>query len=694
MKCARLLIVTITALLLCEEKLLAQKEEQFDLESFIEDLFNLQAEDINYEDLYESLFTLYQNPLNLNTANTYALQSLYILSSTQIQNLQNYIEQKGKLITLYELQVIEGFDYTTIEHLKPFVSVNSKDALTDERPLLQRILEERNNYFISRYERILNQKKGNSPKKSPDDSRYAGTANKFYLRYRVSKPNDFSIGFTTEKDAGEQFHWNPKSKTYFNDFWSAHFMLENQGKWQKLIIGDYQLQFGQGLLFGAGFGVGKGSETVNTANRVTLGIKPYTSVLEGGFLRGVAASYSLHKKLTATTFASHLNQDANIQTGANDEGFVSYTSSLQLTGMHRTPTELANKKQVAETIIGMNLNFRPNDQTELGSIVNAHHFSVPILRSNQPYNKFEFRGQSNFNMGIYGKYQWQHFLLFGESAVSKSGGLGAVGGFTTRLTPRVEFAMVLRSYQMNFHTFRGTSFAEGSRNINEKGVYWGLKYTLNRKFYLTAYYDTYHFPWLRFGVDTPSNGHDYLFRLNYNPGSRIKLYGQFRRELKDTNVSIETSNNNIVVPGRKDQYLINWEYASGIRFNFKSRVQFSEYHLIDEKTKGYAFIQDAVYKNGDWVFSSRMALFDTEGSQNKQYAYERDVLYAFSIPAYSGKGIRNYLLIQYKVFREMDLWARIAKTTYYDRDEIGTGLETISGNKRTELKFQVRYKLN
>jgi hypothetical protein len=42
----------------------------------------------------------------------------------------------------------------------------------------------------------------------------------------------------------------------------------------------------------------------------------------------------------------------------------------------------------------------------------------------------------------------------------------------------------------------------------------------------------------------------------------------------------------------------------------------------------------------------------------------------------------------------MDLWARIAKTTYYDRQEIGTGLETISGNKRTEVKFQVRYKLN
>ncbi|MGW8122085.1 helix-hairpin-helix domain-containing protein [Roseivirga echinicomitans] len=694
MKGLRFLIMGFTALLLCEEKALAQSNESFDLESFIEELFNIQDEDINYEDLYETLLSHYQNPLNLNTASIYELQSLYILSSTQIQNLQTYIEENGKLITLFELQVIEGFDYATIERLKLFVTVNAQDALLDERPLLQRILEERNNYLISRYERILNQKKGNRPKESPDDSRYAGSADKFYLRYRVSKPNDFSFGFTTEKDAGEKFHWDPKTKTYFTDFWSAHFMVENQGKWRKLIIGDYQLQFGQGLLFGAGFVVGKGSETVNAANRVTLGIKPYTSVLEGGFLRGAAASYELNKKLTSTVFLSHLNQDANIKTAGNTDEFEEYFSSVQLTGMHRTPSELSNKKQVAETVMGMNLNFRPNDRAEAGFTANSNHFSVPILRGNQPYNQFEFKGQSNFNLSLYGKYQWQHFFLFGESAISKSGGLGAVGGFTTSLAPRVQFAMVLRSYQQNFHSFRGTSFSEGSRNINEKGVFWGIKFTLNRKFFLTAYYDSFHFPWLRFGVDAPSSGNDYLLRLNYNPGSQIKLYAQIRRKVKDTNVSSETSNNNHVLPGIKNQYLLNLDYSSGASLSFKSRVQFSEYSLQNTKTNGYAFIQDAVYKNGDWTFSGRMALFDTEGGQNKQYAYERDVLYAFSIPAYSGRGIRNYLLVQYKAFRKMDLWARIAKTTYYDRDEIGTGLETINGNKRTEIKFQVRYKLH
>ena len=43
------------------------------------------------------------------------------------------------------------------------------------------------------------------------------------------------------------------------DYWSFHFMLERQGKFRRVIVGDFQLQFGQGLLFGAGFSVGKGA---------------------------------------------------------------------------------------------------------------------------------------------------------------------------------------------------------------------------------------------------------------------------------------------------------------------------------------------------------------------------------------------------------------------------------------------------
>lgn len=680
-------------LLLGFAELRAQDRSSFDLEQFVEELFNLQEEDINYEDLYESLLLLYQNPLDLNSATAVQLQSLYVLSIKQINNLQTYIEEKGKLLTLYELQLITGFDYATIQKLVPFVTVDPSDALADDRPLLTRILDERNNYFITRYERAIETRRGYTAPENPEDSRYAGSPDKLYFRYRVSKSQDFSLGFTTEKDPGEALTFDGATKRRGMDFWSAHFMIEKQGRLRKAIIGDYQLQFGQGLLFGAGLAVGKGSETVNTVQRVTLGIKPYTSVLEGGFLRGAAATYEVADQLMVTGFYSRLNQDANIRENDDPDGFPEFFSSFQLSGLHRTDNEISNKRVVAETVLGANAHYTFKNRATAGLTLTSSQFGLPIQRTDAPFNQFEFRGTSHYNISTYASYNWRNFSLFGEGAIAKSGGFGGVAGFITNLSPRVDFAMVFRSYDRDFHAFRGTAFAEGSRNINESGVYWGVKYTLSRKFYLTAYYDTYRFPWLRFRVNAPSEGKDYLIRLHYNPGRRVRLYGQFRKETKDINTTDELSGRTIVAAGTKSQVVTNLEFSANSELKFKSRVQYSIFKLNGERTDGYAFIQDAVFSIGSWTFSGRMALFDTEGNENRQYAYERDVLYAFSIPAYSGRGIRNYFLLQYRASRKIDIWARIARTTFYDRDEIGTGLETIQGDKRTDVKLQLRYKL-
>ncbi|HEY9116359.1 MAG TPA: hypothetical protein VIN11_00955, partial [Roseivirga sp.] len=439
------------------------------------------------------------------------------------------------------------------------------------------------------------------------------------------------------------------------------------------------------------FGIGKGSETINALERVNLGIRPYTSVIEGGFLRGGAATYDLSDKVEVTGFVSHLKQDASVQ--QNEETFEDYFSSIQTSGFHRTPTEIANKRRISETLVGANLHVKLNEITQFGFVVNSNSFNIPLQRSNQAYNEFEFSGQSNHNASVYANFSIRQFRFFGEGGISKSGGAGGVFGFTSSLAPRLDFAMIFRNYNRDFHALRGASFAEGSRNINESGIYWGIKYTLNKQFYLTAYYDTFQFPWLRFRVNAPSEGNDYLVRLNYVPSSRVNIYLQCRKKTKEENTTDPLDGSTIIRAGIKQQVISNFDYRINNNLSLKSRVQFSNFSLNGEKNEGYAFIQDAVYSVGKFVISGRIALFDTEGANNRQYAYERDVLYSFSIPAYSGEGIRNYLLVQYKLNRQIDLWARYARTTFYDRREIGTGLETIDGNRRTDVKFQIRYKI-
>ena len=89
-----------------------------------------------------------------------------------------------------------------------------------------------------------------------------------------------------------------------------------------------------------------------------------------------------------------------------------------------------------------------------------------------------------------------------------------------------------------------------------------------------------------------------------------------------------------------------------------------------------------------------MALFDTEDYENRQYLYEKNVLWAFSIPNFYNQGMRVYFLAQYKLNKRLTFWGRWAKTTYTNRESIGSGLQEIKGNELTETTFQLRYLFN
>jgi hypothetical protein len=91
-------------------------------------------------------------------------------------------------------------------------------------------------------------------------------------------------------------------------------------------------------------------------------------------------------------------------------------------------------------------------------------------------------------------------------------------------------------------------------------------------------------------------------------------------------------------------------------------------------------------------FAARYALFETDSYYSRIYAYENDVLYAFSIPAYNGRGSRFYISAKYHIARGIDFWLRYAQTFYSDRNEIGSSKEQINGNTKSEIKAQLRLK--
>lgn len=668
-----------------------------DIDNFIQELFSVQSEDINYEDVYETLFQFYRSPLNLNTANREDLESLFVLSELQINSLLKHINTNGRLLSIYELQAIPSFDPTTIYKLLPFVFVRPVGLYADARPLWQRILREHeSNYLLLRYDRVLQEKRGFTPadtnSNGEPNTRYAGSPGRMYARYRISHRKDFSLGFTLEKDDGEQLTWDPNTKRYGVDFLSFHAYVENQGRLKALALGDYQLQFGQSLLLAGGFNVGKGAETVQTIRRSNLGVRPYTSTLESGFFRGAAATYQLNR-IEVTGFYSYNLRDANVLTSGDTlsqtEAFI---QSFQTSGFHRTQTEISAKGNIGERIVGSNVLYRSKDKNfQAGAIFLHTRYSKELKREDRIYNRFEFSGQQNYNFGAHFNYNWQNFTFFGEGAQSKSGGRGAVAGFVSSLAPNVELAMLYRKFDKNFHSFYGSALGEGSRNINEEGIYWGIKVKPFKKLQLAAYYDRFRFPWLRFQVDAPSSGHEFLTRASYKFSRQIQLFGQYREEVKQKNLTNNVSNIDFLVNTTRRNYVINLNYRMPKVLTLGSRLQMSSYQEGDAPTTtGYALVQDIGFRTGKFTIDVRFSLFDTQDFNNRQYVYEKDVLWAFSIPAYSGVGFRNYAVVRYRLSRKIDIWLRYAQFSYRNQQTVGSGLEEVQGSIRSEVKAQVR----
>ncbi|WPP51410.1 helix-hairpin-helix domain-containing protein [Catalinimonas niigatensis] len=669
----------------------AQQVSNEVLESILEKILPTQYEDdVDVTQVYENLVQFYQEPLNLNEANADELRQLFFLSERQINNIIRYREYYGYFLSQYELALIPSLDQQSIESLLPFISIQQPQDRS--LALKKRLQNADNRYLLLRQSTTLEHKKGYIFNDSSLDQRYyQGSPHNLYARMRISQPGSISLGFTLEKDAGEKIIWDKGNQKYGTDFISGHFQLENVGPVDQLTIGDYSFQAGQQLVFGSGLGLGKGALTVRSVGRSQHGVRPYTSTTESGFMRGIATSWKLpvarqHLKLTVLYSSNHRHAKIYEDPLTQNE----YFRSFDISGLHRNTNELLDRKQVLTTDVGSNFHFTNRYQNfQLGLNFMHTNFSRQMIPTDIPYKKYDFTGDKHTIGSAYLSYQFQHWNSFAEVARSWNNQYGIIAGINGVLNSYLESVWLYRNYSPGFYSLYGNAFGENTRNANEEGLYWGLKIEPIAKLTLGAYYDLFRFPWLRYRVDAPSRGHEYLMRANYQLSRSTNLLLQYRLENKGINVSDDTLAFKLIGEGIRQNFAFNLDYILSERVRLKTKVHSSSYSIADSLTRGWVVAQDISCSLGRWKADARFALINTEDYNNRQYLYENDVLYAFSVPAYSGQGVSYYLLLRYKINRYVSSWARWGRTVYDDREVIGSSLEEINGNRKTQLKFQL-----
>jgi hypothetical protein len=683
-------VACLCVLLLLPSVLLAQQPDETDLQEVIENVARGEdSEEFQYDGSIDDLENLRKRQVNLNRATREDLSEIVLLSTQQIQALLQYREKHGNFISIYEVQAVPYWDVATIKSVLPFVKVNTdiSEAYTSIKDLFSKGVYQ----FISRYQQVIEKSNGYTVPADTAKQYYQGSPFRLFARFRYSYGTKMSYGITVDKDAGEEFFKGSNKRGF--DFYSGHFYIRDVKALKALALGDFEVRLGQGVIMWTGFGFRK-SPSVMSVKREGLKLRPYTSVNEMNFLRGGGFTVGA-KGFEVTAFASYKMIDANVVSAVATDTTIDeeeYFSSLLATGYHRTQNEIKGRERVAQLIAGGNFSYNKRNWHIGANAVYTRYFSN-YQRNLQTYSAFDFSSNQLLNVSVDYHAAFRNIHLFGENAISQNGGFGLLNGMLVSLDRRVDLSVVHRYYSKEFQTVYGNAFAESSRPQNEHGVYLGLTVRPIKYLQLDAFADLYMHPWMKYLIDAPSWGNENFLQATIKPNRRSEIYVRYRFETKKRNSPLNDLPLDYTVNQTRQGVRYQHRFRVTDEITIGNRVELSFYNLEGNKPEtGFVIYQDIGFKKLGFPLSAdaRFAVFRTPSYNTRIYAYENDVLYSFSIPAYYGNGIRYYLTLRYSATRWLDFWVRWAQTYRSDVKVFGSGLDEINGNKKSEIKVQMR----
>lgn len=655
----------------------------------------LQSENLDLTTVIEQLNYYFDHPINLNATNGEELEELNMLTGVQINDLLLHRKAFGKFISIYELQSLSYWDLQTIELVLPFVRVD--DRLDQLHITWKEALEQGKFEQFLRYQPMIEPKAGyakvSDSVQQASNNYYYGNGDRYYARFRYTYKTNISVGITAEKDAGEEFFKGSQKQGF--DFYSAHAFFKGGKYIKSFALGDYQVQIGQGLNLWSSYAFGKTAD-LTTMKRTAVPIRANTSVDESRFLRGAAADFG-YRNWSLLIFASQKKLDGNASLDSTFDD-LEFVSTIDLTGLHRTTGEISKKNGLTERILGTHVRYHFGSfQWGAAYVYQAYDksYNKPI----QLYNQFDFRGTSQQSLSSDYSYVFRNIHVFGEVSKVLRTDLDVNKGWATMhaamlsLDPRFSMGILYRNYQKEYQTFYNAGFSEGSNTQNEEGTYAAIKWKLSSSWSVNGYVDVFRFPWLKYGVDAPSNGSEILIQPVFKPSKTFELYGRFRQQIRQKNSRDTDGTVTELEDVVQRNYRLNMSCVLSEFITLKSRLEFVSIHRpSNQPEKGMLFSQDLIFKpkSAPFDLSLRFALFDTDSYDTRIYTFESNALYAFAVPAYYYQGSRVYVLLRYSFLRSCDLWVKYGVFLYENRSSISSGAEKIVGNRKSDLLVQLR----
>ena len=401
------------------------------VEDVLEDIFNQLSEDgdLAYEDIEEELLSIAENPMDLNKVTGEDLSRLMFLSDEQIDAILMYQYQHG-FKELYELQLIDCLKDYEIRNLLPFVEVKGDSLGVQEfRSSGGKKMYFREVFHYAKHEMTLRVDARNM-EDFDGDPMYGK------LRYRFNYQNRVQAGVTLDRATGV-----PWEKINYG----GYIQRKDIGPMKTVVAGNYQANFGYGLVVGSPFKRGKSAYIQSTAT-TDEGLKKFSSVGDSyNYFHGVGA--------TARVKWADLSAFYSLRQG---------------------------KEDVWNHVVGMNATAR------------WKKLKVGVTG----VETFEVKGERRETRGVMGanvRYNWGKVDVWGEVATShgKQWGWGTIMGLRVNPISDVNLLAIYRYYSPEYDNIYANSLSSKTRVYNEHGGYLGVEYNRLKNWQLSIFGDVW-----------------------------------------------------------------------------------------------------------------------------------------------------------------------------------------------------------
>jgi hypothetical protein len=604
----------------------------------------------------DKLQELNEKPVRINSADEPEFSRLFFLTDFQVKALLDYVHSTGRVVSIYEIANIAGFNRELVSMMNPFISLDSE--ITNHHDSI-RIRNNLLSNFSSRY--------------PVSDASAPGSVWKILVRYRFTA-GGFSGGLTSEKDGGEKLlSGNPP----LPDFLSANLAWTGKGIVRKLIAGDFGARFGLGTNINTGLRTGL-SLTQSGYLTGRDEIKPYTSTDENIFFRGVAAQFQI-KKTGLSLFFSINRIDATIDTADNKTD--PFIKTFYKSGLHNSLSSALKKDAVTEYCYGVNIS-SDFKNISLGLLMSASRFNLPVDRIDpDPETIYDFRGNKSLAASAYYKALIGKMVLYGELSSNLNSRIAFIQGLIFRPADRLAINILYRNYHPGFTGFHGKGLFSSSAGDNIKGIFGNFTFEAARHLFISAGCDLRYYPWLKYRCSAPSMGVNREIRVKFLPSDKITIETAYNYRMTALNMQeiygIEKQEN---LTSRSIKGVIRYSPVDNL--TFVTRMDYKVTH--PGTSTGMLLLQDFNFRFRKVPVSVwfRYCIFKTDNWDSRLYTYENDLLYNFSIPALSGEGNRSYIMVAWEATKFADVRLKYAYTGLMQNRNYTT--------ETKELKVQIR----